>query len=171
GTWVLIPTFGPLPCTEVVTPTGASNQSLLLGQIIAGLTVDGNNLVWYADAELTQQIPATTIAVNGTTYYVVSETEDCQSDALAITVTLIDPCAEVVTPTGAAIQTVAEGTTLAELDVDGDNLGWYADANVTQSLPATTVVESGVTYYVASVTDICQSEPLAITVEIGRAHV
>src|SRR5690606_6047967 len=111
-------------------------------------------------------ITEATLLVNGTTYYVVAETAECKSGALAITVTVIDPCAEVVAPTGDAVQTVAEGTTLAELEVDGTSLAWYADAELTQSLVATTVVETGVTYYVASVTDICQSEPLAITVII-----
>src|SRR5690606_24573995 len=152
------------PCASIVAPTGASNQSLLLGQTIAGLSVSGTNLVWYADATLTTVIPNTTLAVNGTTYYVVSETDDCQSDALAITVTVIDPCAEITMPTGDAIQTVAEGTTLAELEVNGTSLAWYSDAALTQSLAPNTVVEHGVIYYVASVTDICQSEPLAITV-------
>src|SRR5690606_8188911 len=136
------------PCASIVAPTGASNQSLLLGQTIAGLSVSGTNLVWYADATLTTVIPNTTLAVNGTTYYVVSETDDCQSDALAITVTVIDPCAEITTPTGDAIQTVAEGTTLAELEVNGTSLAWYSDAALTQSLAPNTVVQSGAIYYV-----------------------
>src|SRR5690606_1692206 len=157
GTWVLIPTFEPLllPCSDITTPTGASEQSLLLGQTIAGLNVSGTNLVWYADATLTTIIPTTTLAVNGTTYYVVSQTEECQSDALAITVTVLDPCAESTPLTGDAIQTVAEGTTLAELDVNGTSLAWYADAELTQSLTSDTVVQNAATYYVASVTDIC----------------
>jgi hypothetical protein len=154
------------PCADVVTPTGAATQTVLVGATIASLVVDGDNLVWYADEALTTVITEATLLVNGTTYYVVAETAECQSDALAITVTVIDPCAEVVAPTGDAIQTVAEGTTLAELEVNGTSLAWYADAELTQSLVATTVVETGVTYYVASVTDICQSEPLAITVII-----
>src|SRR5690606_4096596 len=152
------------PCANIVAPTGASDQTVLVGATIAGLAVSGNNLVWYADAALTQVIPTTTVLVNGTTYYVVSETADCQSDALAITVTVIDPCAEVFAPTGDAVQTVTEGTTLAGLEVNGTNLAWYADAELTQPLPTTTVVQSGAIYYVASVTDICQSEPLSFTV-------
>src|SRR5690606_27282152 len=152
------------PCANIVAPTGASDQTVLVGATIAGLAVSGNNLVWYADAALTQVIPTTTVLVHGTTYYVVTQTAECQSDALAITVTVIDPCAEVVAPTGDAVQTVTEGTTLAGLEVNGTNLAWYADAELTQSLVASTIVEHATTYYVASVTDICQSEPLAITV-------
>src|SRR5690606_27869064 len=48
----------------------------------------GQNLTWYADADLTQEIPDTTELVNGTTYYVTQTVGDCTSDALAITVTV-----------------------------------------------------------------------------------
>src|SRR5690554_868963 len=154
------------PCAGVTTPTGASTQTLNIGGTLADLDVTGTNLVWYADAALTTVLPNTTVAVDGTTYYVVSETGDCQSEALAITVTVIDPCADVTAPTGDTVQTVADGSTLADLTVNGTNLSWFEDADLTQSIPATTVVENGTTYYVASVTDVCVSEPLAITVYI-----
>src|SRR5690554_4700169 len=154
------------PCAGVTTPTGASTQTLNIGGTLADLTIEGTNLVWYADAALTTVLPNTTVAVDGTTYYVVSETGDCQSEALAITVTVIDPCADVTAPTGDTVQTVADGSTLADLAVNGTNLSWFEDADLTQSLPATTVVENGTTYYVASVTDVCVSEALAITVYI-----
>src|SRR5690606_39280908 len=107
------------PCADVVTPTGAATQTVLVGATIASLVVDGDNLVWYADEALTTVLPEATLLVNGTTYYVVAETAECQSDALAITVTVIDPCAEVVAPTGDAVQAVAERSTLAELEVNG----------------------------------------------------
>src|SRR5690606_27174557 len=154
------------PCADITTPTGADAQTLLIGQTLANLIVSGDNLVWYADAALTTVLPDTTVAVDGTTYYVVSETDECQSAPLAITVTVIDPCADVTTPTGDAVQTVAEGSTLADLTVNGTNLAWYADADLTQPLTPDTAVENGVTYYVASVTDVCISEALAITVNI-----
>src|SRR5690606_25478672 len=128
------------PCTMLAAPTGNTAQSVMLGDTIAELDVTGTNLVWYADANLTTVIPNTTVAVNGTTYYVVATTEDCQSAALAITVTVIDPCADVVTPTGAATQTVLVGATIASLVVDGDNLVWYADEALTTVLPEATLL-------------------------------
>src|SRR5690606_34381065 len=154
------------PCADVTTPVGVAEQTVLIGQTLANLSVSGENLVWYAEADLTTVLPNTTVAVDGTTYYVVSETDECQSAPLAITVTVIDPCADVTAPTGDTVQTVADGSTLADLAVNGTNLAWYADEALTQPLTPDTVVENGTTYYVASVTDVCVSEALAITVYI-----
>src|SRR5690606_13074590 len=142
------------PCAGITTPTGATEQVVLLGGTLANLTVSGDNLVWYADADLMTVLPVDTLITNGTTYYVVSQTDDCTSDALAITVTVIDPCADVVAPTGDTNQTLEEGDTLADLVVNGDNLAWFADADLSVPLQPTTEVVNGVTYYVASVTDI-----------------
>src|SRR5690606_20130140 len=166
GTWVLTPTFSALPC-DAVTPTGPGAQELPMGGTLSDLDVDGEFLQWYADQELTQPISDSTVVVNGTTYYVVSEiTADCQSDALAITVTIIDPCAGIATPTGAATQTVLVGATIASLVVDGNNLVWYADEDLTTVLPETTLLVNGTTYYVVSETEDCQSDALAITVTV-----
>src|SRR5690606_8725724 len=128
------------PCAGVATPTGASTQTLNIGGTLADLDVTGTNLVWYAEADLTTVLPNTTVAVDGTTSYLVSETGDCQSEALAITVTVIDPCADVTAPTGDTVQTVADGSTLADLAVNGTNLSWFEDADLTQSIPATTEI-------------------------------
>src|SRR5690606_24996619 len=137
-----------------------------LGSTLSAYTTLFRSLVWYADATLTTVLPNSTVAVDGTTYYVVSETADCQSAALAITVTVIDPCAGVTTPTGASTQTLNIGGTLADLDVTGTNLVWYADASLTTVLPNSTVAVDGTTYYVVSETADCQSAALAITVTV-----
>src|SRR5690606_38377634 len=47
---------------------------------------EGENLTWYADQELTLEIGADTVAVDGTTYYVTQTIDECTSEALAITV-------------------------------------------------------------------------------------
>src|SRR5690606_854422 len=154
------------PCAGVATPTGASTQTLNIGGTLADLDVTGTNLVWYADAALTTVLPNTTVAVDGVTYYVVSETDVCQSEALAITVTVIDPCAGVMVPTGDTEQVLNEGDTLANLEVDGENLVWYVDEDLTEEIEDTTLAVDGVTYYVVSETDECQSEALAITVTV-----
>src|SRR5690606_26999033 len=154
------------PCTMLATPTGNTAQSVMLGDTIADLEVAGTGLVWYADADLTDEIADTTLAVDGTTYYVVSTTDECQSDALAITVTVIDPCASIVTPTGASEQSLLLGQTIAGLNVSGTNLVWYADAALTTIIPTTTLAVNGTTYYVVSQTEECQSDALAITVTV-----
>jgi len=73
-------------CSSVVsTPTGATTQTFTTGQTIADLVVNGDNLVWYSDSSLTTILPTTTTLVDQTTYYVVEEVGNCQSDPLIIT--------------------------------------------------------------------------------------
>src|SRR5690606_39469495 len=94
----------------------------------------------------------------------------CQSEPLAITIIIegIDPCEGVTvpTPTGEATQTVDEGTTLAQLIVEGENLQWYADADLTEALEDTHVAEDDTTYYVTQTIGVCTSEALAVTVDV-----
>jgi len=148
-------------------PIGDTNQTFKAGQTLADLDVVGDNLVWYSDQELTTTIPETTILVQNTTYYVVSEVGNCKSEALAITVT---DCATLVSvPTGDANQTFKAGQELARLVVNGDNLVWYSDQELTKTIPETTILVQNTTYYAVSEVGDCKSEALAITVVEGEA--
>lgn len=147
-------------------PTGNAVQVLDLGSTIADLDVSGEGLTWYADAGLTQEISVDTILVNGLTYYVTQTVGDCTSGALAIEVIVQDPCVNVTIPLGETEQTIEEGGTLADLAVIGDNLTWYADAELTQELPDTTEVVNGMTYYVTQTIGECISGALAVTVTV-----
>src|SRR5690606_6370278 len=84
----------------------------------------------------------------------------------------IDGCYGIVvpTPTGATVQTVASGTTLANLEVAGENLQWYADAELTEPLSENHIVESNTTYYVTQTLGACSSEALAVTVVISSSN-
>src|SRR5690606_12297942 len=77
-----------------------------------------------------------------------------------------NPClgVEIIAPTGDSSQTLNAGQTLADLEVEGDNLQWYADADLTEPLAETHIVENDVTYYVTQTVGVCISEALAITV-------
>src|SRR5690606_41721943 len=80
------------------TPVGECEQVLTEGQTLADLVVEGENLVWYTDEDLTDMIPNTTVPVTGI-YYVTTEAGDCTSGALAINVTMM-LCSELGIPTG-----------------------------------------------------------------------
>lgn len=67
-------------------------------------------------------------------------------------------------PSGAATQMYVEGNTLADLDVEGQNILWYADADATTSLAATTVVTDGTTYYATQTIDTYQSPTFGVLV-------
>ncbi len=71
---------------SVAVPTGETEQTLTEGQTLADLIVEGENLTWYSDEALQNQISATTVAENNTTYYVTQTVGECTSEALAITV-------------------------------------------------------------------------------------
>src|SRR5690606_6372753 len=53
------------------------------------LQVAGENLQWYADAELTEPLSENHIVENNTTYYVTQTLGDCTSAALAVTVSTL----------------------------------------------------------------------------------
>ncbi|AWH85196.1 hypothetical protein HYN59_08705 [Flavobacterium album] len=154
------------PCAGTLAPTGNAAQTLAPGQKLSNLTVTGTGLTWYSNAALTTTIPNTTTAVSGTTYYVTQTVSGCVSPALAITVTIVDPCAGTLAPTGDAAQTLAPGQTLAALSVTGTNLTWYSNAALTTVVPNTTVAVSGTTYYVTQTVGTCVSPALAVTVTI-----
>jgi len=70
-------------------PLGDSNQTFNSGETLADLTVTGTNLRWYSDAAGANEIPDTTVLVDGTTYYVSATENACESELLAITVSEI----------------------------------------------------------------------------------
>jgi len=77
------------PCLAYTTPpNGEENQTLNQGEILADLVVEGENLVWYSDENLTHEIPDTTVAVDATTYYVTQSNGNCVSPSLGILVTV-----------------------------------------------------------------------------------
>lgn len=76
------------PCAGIDAPTGEAFQTLSEGQTLADLVVNGENLTWYSDDNLEEQIPSTTVAEDNTTYFVTQTVDECTSEALAVTVEL-----------------------------------------------------------------------------------
>jgi hypothetical protein len=74
------------PCAGIDAPTGEAFQTLSEGQTLADLVVEGENLIWYSDDNLEEQIPSTTVAEDNTTYFVTQTVGECTSEALAVTV-------------------------------------------------------------------------------------
>lgn len=105
---------------------------------------------------------------SNTTYYVYVRAfcSGVWSDwAEAVSFTTLCP-SDLPVPTAEATQTLEEGQTLAHLDVDGENLTWYADEDLTTELEASTVATDQTTYYVSQTIDGCETEAIAITVEV-----
>lgn len=105
---------------------------------------------------------------SNTTYYVYvrSSCSGVWSDWTG-PVSFMTLCDDVLLPpTGDESQTLPELGTLADLEVEGENLTWYSDEDLTTELEDTTVVVDGTTYYVTQTIGNCTSEALAITVEV-----
>src|SRR5690606_23522084 len=85
-----------------------------------------------------------------------------------------NPClgVEIDAPTGNSTQEVQAGMTLADLQVAGENLQWYPDAELTEPLSENHIVENNTTYYVTQTLGGCTSAALAVTVStLGVADV
>lgn len=126
------------------------------------LTATGVNLTWYAYAtggtgSATAPTPST--AVNGTTYYYVTQTEagSCESARAPIKVTVTGaPPAPTVTDVA-----YCRYATASALTATGTDLKWYTAATGGTALsaapvPATTVI--GVSYFYVSQTVGCESD-------------
>jgi hypothetical protein len=71
-----------------VVPTANATQTFNAGDTLANLTVTGSNLQWYSAATGGSTLPITTALVSGTTYYVSQTVNGCESDRIAIIVTI-----------------------------------------------------------------------------------
>lgn len=142
------------------------NTDFTEGDTLADLDVTAEGtLTWYADEDLTIVLEEDTPLVNETTYYVTqTDLTGCTSEAVAVTVST-DPCFNFLQPEGNANQTFTQGQTLADLDVTGVGLTWYAEETLDTVLEDTTVLIHQTTYYVVSTNEYCQSEALAVFVE------
>lgn len=127
---------------------------------LADIEVEGDQLVWYDRAG--NVLEETTEVEDGKTYYVVDKSGGCVSDIAEVHISIRD-LSEL--PTADEEQNFVEGETLADLDVTGVQLKWYADADKEEPLDKDTELEDSVTYYVAQTrSGYCESEALGITV-------
>ncbi len=109
----------------------------------------------------------TPTAVNSTTYYYFynwkfTVFEDCVTQRAKKDIIVNDIP---VKPSGDEKQNYTEGQTLADLDVEGLNLRWYADINKTEELESTSKVLNNFTYYVSQTIGGCESDLLKIVTE------
>lgn len=75
---------------EVIdAPEGTSEQTFTEGQTLAALSVSGGSIEWYADEELTQHLPITTLLADSTTYYATRLVNGNKSIPLAVTARLV----------------------------------------------------------------------------------
>ncbi|MHA3788735.1 Ig-like domain-containing protein [Flavobacterium hauense] len=156
---------------ETLNAPVISNQAICTGSQLSDIpveAVEGATLRWYANNGTATQLPPTTAAVSGTTYFVSQVLGTCESARTSVTVTFTF----IEAPTTQSL-TVCQGTTFAELEatgVEGASFNWYATMNDTTPLASTTVVTAG-TFYLSQIVNGCESvmAPVAVSLIITAA--
>lgn len=113
----------------------------------------------YDDMEIAGYLPTTCGSDENTGY---GQVEDYLLNII--------PC-PVVPPVAAANQSFCSGATLADIDVTGTTVKWYAAETGGAALGANVAIESGVTYYATS-TSACESAlrtPVTVTINNPEA--
>lgn len=133
--------------------------------MIQDLEAVGQDVQWYASDTSSDALAPTTPISNGSIYYASQTIATCESDRRLSVTVVIDEASSL--PNAVMNQSFSQGETLADLDVNGDNLIWYLDEDGTQEVEDLSEVElqDQETYYVSQNTEgYCESEVLAITV-------
>src|SRR5690606_34719149 len=139
---------------------------------VGDIDITGENINWFADADLTSPINSSDLLVNEALYYAVSTENGCTSDAIAVTVNIIQATQP---PIASANQSfcLVDNPTVADLDAqgaEGAELIWYSDAALTTVAPATTALTNDAVFYVVTSTgdSACDtSEAVAVTVTLN----
>jgi hypothetical protein len=137
---------------------------------IISVSHNGQEVYWY-DEEIGGNLlgngsPFNTGPLYETTsFWVESQNETsagviCSSVREEVVVVVLAPDV----PVGDPNQVFQPGETLADLDVTGTNLTWYANSAGTVILPETTPLVHDTTYYVSQSEQTCESDLLAIHV-------
>lgn len=147
--------------------TVSTSQSFCNAALVSDLQATGSGTInWFI-------APTGGTALNGTqsvttgTYYVSQTTGTCESDRVAVNVTITTTPA----PTATANQTYEANATVASLVASGTNLKWYTSATGGTELSTSTLLTSG-TYYVSQTNNGCESTRTAVNVTInaGSLH-
>jgi hypothetical protein len=139
----------------------AQAQSFCGEATASQLEAEGESILWYSEETGGTALTDNTALATGN-YYVSQTIEGCESPRTQVAVTIT----VVVDPAGETMQEFTAGETLADLDVTGENIIWYADLALTQLLSDTTVLADGTTYYaVAAIGDCTSEQAFAVTVD------
>lgn len=108
---------------------------------------------------------------NNSVYYFfynwkVTPTTVCASGKKEV---LVDVKPTPAAPVANSPQILPNGSTLADIQITGSNIMWYADEALTSPLPMTTLLIDNTTYYATQTVNGCASLGTAVTVMVGLA--
>ena len=141
---------------------------------ITGITAVGNDIIINLSAPGTYQYTVISAPAGAD---LTSQTSNIFTDLPfgSYTFAIENSCGNVITitytftltaPAGETTQTFTEGDTLADLDVEGENLKWYQTETSQEVLPLSTLLVNGTTYYVSQTVNGEESARLGVTVNL-----
>ena len=147
-------------------PTADSNQSFCSTQnaTLGDVSITGENVKWYDNINSGSLLPENTILVDGVIYYASQTVNNCESDRLAVTVSIVNtPSAPTANSTISFCK--KENPTLNDIPITGEIIKWYDTNFSSASLPNTTLLEDNKTYY-ASQTIGCESDRIPVLTRV-----
>lgn len=188
--WVHTPTtnsnIGPGQETTTISTTDVGSSTLYIAFTVTGRTFGFHRWSFdnvYASGQIVSAItwsPTTGLYTdaNATVPYTGTATttvyaKPATTTTYTVTATNLSGCTRTASseiqvnqapalPVGTSPQTFTAGQTIADLVVTGTDLQWYSDANATISIPTSTVLADGITYYVTQTENGCRSDILPI---------
>jgi gliding motility-associated-like protein len=152
---------------DTPAPTGNSTQPFCSDQnpTVADLITVEQNIKWYDDLTSGNILSSNTSLQNGLTYYASQTVNSCESNRLAVTVSIQNTPG---IPTGDTNPKFckSEKATINNITINGQNLKWYVSNTATTPLANTTLVQNNTTYYVSQ-TIGCESNRLAVLVNVS----
>lgn len=150
-------------------PEGEWLQPFVEDDLVSMLNIEGENLKYYLDANMTQEVVSNSVLVEG--IYYVTQTLFCESESpLEVLVTLIPRIDE---PIVVANQQFCNSAIISDLQVTGlagATVNWYTTNVGGEPLSANTVLNTG-TYYVNQTDGTTTSHRVVVNVVINQVPV
>lgn len=150
-----------------IIPTLTSPQQFCIQQnaTLNNIAITGQNIQWYDTSTGGNLLPNTTHLQNGTTYYASQSINGCESTRVPVLVTVQNTPAPTGNPNQSFCST--ENATLNNITVNGTNIIWYSNLIGTTTLPTSTLLQNGVTYYASQTINGCESiSRLAVSIQL-----
>jgi uncharacterized delta-60 repeat protein len=136
----------------IATPPApiAQEQNFCNNATVNNLTATGTLIKWYASQNGGTVLLSSTVLATGT-YYASQTINGCESERIAVGVTITNTPLPTVQP-----QSFCFGTTVSSLTAVGNNIQWYAAETGGNPLAGTTLL-TATTYYASQTINGCQS--------------
>lgn len=150
---------------EIVIPDFTSEQYCDVVQVneMTFVKAEGHTYTWYNSQFSTEALDVIPFTGN---YFVQITIDGCSSERIQVPVFIVGNAQVVVS----AIQKFCDNATVSDLHAVGSHaaaqINWYTSADATTPMSTDTALVSGTTYYVSQTLFGCESERIAVLVEI-----